>query len=162
MKRFVWRLQKVLDLKTKQERLRQTELFRITERLAQKRGELLIRERALQDIMKNISADSTGTRVTRQEFILKHAVTDDERIQRLREEIAALEQEQSRKTEEVLAARRYKESLQRLRAEAQERYAREQDRLEQKELDDRTTTAFARKGTAQHHAMQGLDTARRD
>lgn len=162
MKRFVWRLQKVLDLKTKQERLKQTELFRITERLAQKRGELLIRERVLQNIMKNISADSVGTRVARQEFILKQAATDDERIQRLREEIAALEQEQSRKTEEVLAARRYKESLQRLRAEAQERYAREQDRLEQKELDDRTTTAFARKGTARHHAMQGLGTARRD
>jgi flagellar export protein FliJ len=153
MKRFVWRLQKVLDLKTKQERLKQTELFRITERLAQKRGELLIRERVLQDIMKEIIADSAGTRVARQEFILKHAVTDDERIQRLREEIAALEQEQSRKTEEVLDARRYKESLQRLRAEAQGRYAREQDRLEQKELDDRTTTAFARKGTARHHAM---------
>lgn len=153
MKRFVWRLQKVLDLKTKQERLKQTELFRITERLAQKRGELLIRERVLQDIMKNISADSAGMRVARQEFILKHAATDDERIQRLREEIAALEQEQSRKTEEVLAARRYKESLERLRAEAQGRYAREQDRLEQKELDDRATTAFARKKTTRHDAM---------
>ena len=31
MKRFVWRLQKVLDVKTKQEEIKRIELFRLTD-----------------------------------------------------------------------------------------------------------------------------------
>jgi flagellar export protein FliJ len=151
MKRFVWRLQKILDLKVKEEQIKQTELFRITERLAQSRGELLMRQRILQQLMKTVTADGGGKRVANQEFVLRHAVTDDEQIRRLRDAIAVLEEEQANKTEEVLAARRYREGLERLRAEAEERYLREHHTLEQKELDDRTTTAFARTGTARHH-----------
>jgi hypothetical protein len=32
MKRFAWRLQRVLDVKAKQEQLKRTELFRLAER----------------------------------------------------------------------------------------------------------------------------------
>jgi hypothetical protein len=38
-----------------------------------------------------------------------------------------------------------REALERLRAEAREQFIREQEKLEQKELDDRSTVAFARK-----------------
>ena len=43
-----------------------------------------------------------------------------------------------------LAAKRFKEGLEKLRAEAKERYIQEQEKLEQRESDDRTTIAFAR------------------
>jgi len=144
MKRFVWRLQKVLDVKTKEEQLRRTELFRVTEELAQKRTELLMRQRILQDLMADITKDTSSERLGAQEFFLRHAAADDAQIRRLQGQIADLEARQKQKMAEVLAARRFKEGLEKLRAQAKEEFIREQEKLEQKESDDRTTMAFAR------------------
>lgn len=148
MKRFVWRLQKVLDVKTKEEQLRRTELFQIVEQLAARRGELLLRQRILQDLMTEIQGRESAQRLNAQEFFLRHAATDDEEMRRLQEEIAALEIRHKEKTAEVLAVRRFKEGLEKLRTQAKEEYRREQERLEQKEQDERTTIAFARHGSS--------------
>ena len=79
-----------------------------------------------------------------QEFFLRRAAFDDEQIRKLKEEIAALEIRHKEKTAEVLAVRRFKEGLEKLRAQAKEEYIREQERLEQKELDERSAIVFAR------------------
>jgi flagellar protein FliJ len=142
MKRFAWRLQRVLDIKTKEEQLKRNELFRIAEQLAVKHGELLMRRRILQDLVTEIQGQGTLTRLNAQEFFLRHAATDDEQIGRLQEEIAALQVRHQEKTAEVLAVRRFKEGLERLREQAKEQYIREQEKVEQKESDERTTIAF--------------------
>jgi flagellar export protein FliJ len=144
MKRFVWRLQKVLDVRTKEEQLKRTELFQLAEHLAAKRGELLMRQRILQDLMAEVQNCEPPARLNTQEFFLRHAAADDEQIRRLREEIAALEVRYKEKMAEVLAVRRFKEGLEKLREQAKEEYIREQEKLEQKELDERTIVAFAR------------------
>jgi len=41
MKRFAWRLQRVLEIKKKEEQKVRAELFQLAEKLAQTRGELL-------------------------------------------------------------------------------------------------------------------------
>lgn len=147
MKRFVWRLQRVLDVKTKEEQFKRTELFRLTEKLAEKRGELLMRQRILQEIMTAISKETSSRRLGAQAFFLKHAATNDEQIRKLKNAIQTLEAEQRKKTAEVLAAKRFTEGLEKLRAESEERFVREREKLEQKALDDGTTMTFARKGT---------------
>jgi flagellar biosynthesis chaperone FliJ len=144
MKRFVWRLQKVLDVKTEQEQLKRSELFQIAEQLAARRGELLLRQRILRDLMTEIQGQETPARWNAQEFFLRHAAADDERIRLLQEEIASLEVRHKEKTAEVLAVRRFKEGLEKLRQQAKDRYFREQERAEQKESDERTAIAFAR------------------
>ena len=144
MKRFAWRLQKVLDVKSRQEQLKRNELFQIAEQLAAKRGELLLLRRILQNLAADIKEHESPARLNAQEFFLRHAAADDERIRRLREEIAALEVRHKEKTAEVLALRRFKEGLEKLREQAKEDYIREQERLEQKDLDEGTTIAFAR------------------
>jgi len=144
MRRFAWRLQKVLDVKSRQEQLKRNELFQIAEQLAAKRGELLLRRRILQNLAAEIKGHESPARLNAQEFFLRHAAADDERIRRLREEIAALEVRHKEKTAEVLALRRFKEGLEKLREQAKEDYIREQERLEQKDLDEGTTIAFAR------------------
>jgi flagellar biosynthesis chaperone FliJ len=144
MKRFVWRLQKILDIKTKEEQLKRMELFRLTEAVAQKRTELLLRQRVLQEIMADITRTPSSDRLKAQEFFLTHAITNDRYIQKLQDEITDLELRQKAKIQEVLAAKRFKEGLEKLRAEAKERYIQEQEKLEQRESDDRTTIAFAR------------------
>ncbi|MBN1506855.1 MAG: flagellar FliJ family protein [Sedimentisphaerales bacterium] len=145
MKRFVWRLQKVLDVRTKQEEIRRIELFRLTERLAEKQGELLMCQRVLREILDGIAGDKSPQRLVAQEFFLRRAAVNDERIRRLKGEIAELQAQQKDKTAELLALRRSREGLERLRAQAEEQFIREQEKLEQKELDDGSTMAFARK-----------------
>jgi len=146
LKRFVWRLQKVLDIKTKEEQYKRTELFRLTQLLADRRSELLLRQQVLQEIMAEISQDGTPHRLGAQEFFLTHAITDDQCIARLRSEIEDLEVRHKEKIAEVLAVKRFKEGLEKLRAEAKTRFIQEQEKLEQKELDDGIAIAFARRG----------------
>jgi flagellar biosynthesis chaperone FliJ len=150
MRRFVWRLQKVLDIKTKEEQFKRMELFRLTETLAIKRSELLTRQRVLREIMAEITQDQSAGRLGAQEFFLVNAGTDDQIIRRLRSEIGQLETRQKEKTAEVLAAKRFKEGLEKLRTEAKARFIEEQEKLEQKEMDDRTTIAFSRR---EHEAL---------
>ncbi len=145
MKPFVWRLQKVLDVKAKEEELKRAELFRLTEHLAQKRSELLLRQRVLQDLLADIARGPSSERWSAQEFFFRHATVDDAQIRKLQEEIADLEVRQKQKMAEVLAARRFTEGLEKLRARAKDQFVREQEKLEQKELDERTTLSFARR-----------------
>ena len=145
MKRFVWRLQKVLDIKVKEEQLKQMELFRLTEALAEKRSQLLLRQQTLRAIMSDIAKDRSSGRLEAQEFFLKHAATNDQIIEKLRDQIKELENQRQEKTAEVLATKRFREGLEKLRAEAKEQFIQKQEKLEQKEMDDRTTIAFARK-----------------
>jgi flagellar biosynthesis chaperone FliJ len=145
MRRFEWRLQRVLDVKAKEEQLRRTELFRLTELLTTQRGELLMRQRILENLLVDIRNDRSPERLSSQAFFLQRVAVDDEQIRKLKEEIAALEIRHKEKTAEVLAVRRFKEGLEKLRAQAKEEYIREEERLEQKELDERTTISFGRR-----------------
>jgi len=144
MKRFAWRLQKVLDIKAKEEQYKRNELFRLTQILADRRSELLLKQQILQEIMTEISQAGTPHRLGAQEFFLTHAITDDQCIAKLKAEITDLERQHKEKIAEVLAAKRFKEGLEKLRAEAKERYIQEQEALEQKELDDGVAITFAR------------------
>jgi flagellar biosynthesis chaperone FliJ len=46
---------------------------------------------------------------------------------------------------EMLAVRRFKEGLEKLRAQAEQEYIHEAERIEQKESDERSAIAFARR-----------------
>ena len=145
MKRFVWRLQRVLDIKAKEERAKRAELFQLTEKLAETQGRLLMRQRILQNIISGIAEKTPRKRLSKQEFFLKYSVTSDEEIKKLKSQVSELESQQRKKITEVLRARRFKEGLERLRDEAKKRFIEEQEKLDQKELDEQATVSFARK-----------------
>jgi flagellar biosynthesis chaperone FliJ len=149
MTRFVWRLQRVLDVRAKQEQIKRTELFRVTEELAARRSELLMRQRILQDLIRSVQRERTPERLNAQEFVLRQATTNDEQIRKTKEQIMDLEVRQKEKTSELLTVRRAREALERLRTEARERFLREQDKQEQKQQDDRTTGVYARQASAE-------------
>ncbi len=145
MKRFVWRLQRVLDIKTKEEQAKKVELLVLTEKLAETRGALLAQKRILEDIIDDLTAAAPGKRLGRQEFFLRHSVTIDEQIRNLKDKAKELEDRQKEKVSEVLTARRFKEGLDKLREEAKKQFFEKQEKLEQKELDEGATATFARK-----------------
>jgi flagellar export protein FliJ len=144
MRRFVWRLQRVLDIKSKQEQIKTQELFALTEKLAQTRGELLAQQRILRDVLESIANEAPKDRLSAQEFFLRNSSATDDRIRHLRKCVEELEVKQKEKVAEVLKLRRFKESLERLREQAKKRYIEEQDKIEQKQLDETATLGFSR------------------
>ena len=145
MKRFAWRLQRVLDIKAKEEQTKRSELLAITEKLAQTQGQLLLQKRILDDIIADISGQKPGIRLSEQEFFLKCSATTNELIKELKNKVSVLETQQREKIAEVLKIRRFKEGLDRLRTEAKRQFINEQEKIEQKELDEGSAIVFARK-----------------
>ena len=145
MKRFVWRLQRVLDIKAREEQTKRVELLELTGKLTRTRGELLMQQRILEDIIDALARKNPQKRLGEQEFFLKCSVTSDEQIKKLKNKVSKLESQQRQKIEEVLKVRRCKEGLERLRTEEKIQFIKEQEKLEQKELDEGATVSFARK-----------------
>ena len=144
MKRFTWRLQRVLDVKAKQEQIKTQELFVITDKLAQTRSSLLAQQQILRDILESIVNEKASERLGTQEFFLRNSATTDELIKKLKADVCELEAKQKEKIAEVLKLRRFKEGLERLREQAQRKYIEAQEKLEQKQLDETATLSFAR------------------
>jgi flagellar FliJ protein len=145
MKRFVWRLQQVLDIRVKEEETSRAELLEVTERLAKTHGQLLRRQRMLKHMISAIAEKKPEKRLSEQELFLKYSVTSDEEIKRIKNQVSELETQQRGKIAEVLKVRRSRRSLERLRAEARKEFMKEQEKLEQKELDEAASISFARK-----------------
>ena len=145
MKRFVWRLQRVLEIKKKEEQKVRAELFRLTENVAQTRGELLRRQKMLENVINGLTEESPKKRLGEQEFFLRYSATSDEQIRKLEDKKNALESQQREKIAEVLKIKRFKEGMERLRVEAKVQFIKEQEKLEQKEMDEGATISFVRK-----------------
>ncbi len=145
MKRFVWRLQRVLDIRKKEEQKARIELLKLTERLVEARGELLIRQKMLEDIINGLTGENPKKRLGKQEFFLKFSAVSDEQIKKLEDKVKELELQQRDKIAEVIKLRRFKEGLEKLRTETKMRFIKEQERLEQKQLDEGATVSFVRK-----------------
>jgi len=145
MKRFVWRLQRVLEIKKKEEQKVRAELFQLTENVAQTRGELLRRQKMLENVINGLTEESPKKRLGEQEFFLRYSATSDEQIRKLEDKKNALESQQREKIAEVLKIKRFKEGMERLRVEAKVQFIKEQEKLEQKEMDEGATISFVRK-----------------
>jgi flagellar biosynthesis chaperone FliJ len=154
MARFVWRLQKVLDVKDKIEQVRRAELLRMAEQIAETRAALLNQQRILKEVLAQVAQASPSDRPAHQEFFLKHVSVNDEKIGQFKARIAELEVAHRQKAAELMEVRRSKEALARLKDKARQRFIQEQERLEQKELDDRAGVSYVRRqGTAARPAL---------
>ncbi len=153
MKSFTWRLQRVLDIKRKEEQTKKAELLEITEKLAQVRGELLIQKRLLKNIIDSLTKEHPRIRLNKQEFFLRCSATNDELIKKLESEVNELGTRQREKIAEVLKIRRFREGLEKLRVEAKTQFIKEQEKIDQKNADEMTGIGFARKIMLQNDSV---------
>lgn len=144
MRKFVWRLQRVLDIRTMQEQKARSELFTLTQKIAAARGELLIQKKILESIVKSLAETRPRERLAKQEFFLTNSEESNKRIRKLEEKIKELELQQRQKIKDVLKLRKAREGMERLREQAKEEYIREQEKIEQGEMDEEATILFVR------------------
>jgi flagellar FliJ protein len=145
MKRFVWRLQRVLEIRIKEEQKARAELLKLTEKLAETQSELLAWRKMLEQIINGLTVENPEKRLGKQEFFLRYSTESDERIKTLENNVKALELKQRDKIAEVIKLRRFKEGLEKLRTEAKMQFIKEQEKLDQQQLDEGATVAFVRK-----------------
>jgi flagellar protein FliJ len=145
MKRFVWRLQRVLDIKIKEEQIKRAELIEITERLARAQNELIMQKKILEDIINSLAEEHPRSRLDKQEFFLKNSAINDELIKKLESKIKEIEKQQKEKISEVIKVKKFRKSMEKLRDETKMQYIKEQEKIEQKDADEITTMSFARK-----------------
>ncbi len=147
MRRFKGRLQRVLDIRQKEEQVKRAELLGITERLSQTRGELFMQKRIVRSLIDGLSEEHPQYRLNRQALFMTYSTNNDDRIKKLDADINKLEIDQKEKLDEIVAIKRLNEGLEKLRSQAEMEFKKEQEKHEQKEMDEAATSRFARKMT---------------
>ncbi|MEJ2649581.1 MAG: hypothetical protein P8016_14380 [Sedimentisphaerales bacterium] len=143
MRKFVWRLERVLEIRKMQEQKARSDLIVLTEKLAVARGELLVQKKILENIIRDLAGLGNRRRLAEQEFFMTNSAASDEKIKRLEEKVKELEFRQKQKISEV-KLRIAKEGMEKLRAQAKEEYIKEQEKIEQTELDEEARVLFVR------------------
>ena len=75
---------------------------------------------------------------------MTNSTSSNEKIKKLEEKVHELELQQKQKITEVLKLRRAKEGMEKLKVQAKEQYIKEQEKIEQKELDEEANVLFVR------------------
>lgn len=120
-----------------------SELVAVTERAVAVRSQIMVRRAALRKMLGELSEKKGKQRLSEQEFFFKYAHVSDEEIKKLELKLAVLEKLRQRKIQEIMKIRRFRKGLERLRAEAKAQFLKEEEKREQKDLDDKTIMSFA-------------------
>jgi flagellar biosynthesis chaperone FliJ len=151
MKKFVWRLQRVLEIKQSQLLLKKAELLKLTEMLALKRTELMNQQVILQQMIERVAQNKTGDKLPQQRLLLISSRVNDKKIKIIKKEIEELQKRQKEKTAEYLKLKRFTEGMEKLKEKAKQEYISAQEKLEQKEMDERAAMSFARSIITANH-----------
>jgi flagellar export protein FliJ len=145
MKKFTWRLQRLLDVRQKQEDALRAELIGLVEQSAALRGRILMEKAMLRSRLSELRQTASESRLRRQQDFMACVSVVDARIASLQSDLNKLEQKRKEKTEAIMAVRKFRKSLERLKAQALNDYDRALNSEEQKNQDERSNAAFARK-----------------
>ena len=83
MRRFEWRLQKLLDLKNKQEEALRAELISVTEQAVGLRGQILMERALLRQRLTETERMPAAKRMARQEFVLQFSQVTETAIREM-------------------------------------------------------------------------------
>lgn len=136
MKKFKWRLQRILEIKRKEEELKKNELLKVTEKIVSKQSRLLVEKAKLKRMAEEISEKQPKTRIRQQQLFIRYAQSSNEFIKKIKQEIARLEESKKQKIKEYRQIQKSKEGMEKLREKAKEKYLREQGKRLQKEMDE--------------------------
>ena len=144
VKRFAWRLQRLLDIKIKEEDVKRSELITVTEQAVAVRGQIMLGKANLRRMLAELKDHKGTKRVTQQELFLQYTYVFDRKIEELENRLTELEKLRRMKIREILEIRKLRKGLEKLRVKAKTEFMQQQEKREQNELDDNTTIRFAR------------------
>jgi len=144
MKKFEWRLQKVLEVNQKKLEAKKAELFKISEQLAVTRASLITQKRILQNEIEKVAKEKSSQRLARQQLLLVSCKKNDEIIKRLKGQVQELQILKDKATEEYIKLKKFTDGLEKLREKAKTEHIQQQEKQQQRLADEQTNARFAR------------------
>lgn len=160
MKKFRWRLQRVLDLKIRQEEVLRARIVELMERAAAVRGRIMMLQAMLRSGLMEIRSLPSAEQIDAQRRFLEYVPYRHGQIAVLREQLSRLEQERKQQMEEMSRLRKFRKGLEQLRGRAVEEYLRESGREEQKLLDECSGQALIRRRMTESGGVETADMVR--
>lgn len=145
MKKFVWRLQRLLEIKEKQERVLRGELVALTEQSVALRGRIMVLKTQLRTQLAELKTLPDDQRMQAQALYLEYVPVLDGELARLKKQWTELETRRREKLQQLLAAQKFRKGLEQLRLQARIEYEQQSSREEQKILDECTHMELTRK-----------------
>ena len=150
MKKFKWRLERVLELKKKQEEMARAELLEMTAMIAAVRNAVIVREIKLRDSLERFTKFDIGARTLNHDWMAKSTGFMNEQISLFRKKLVEYEDIKKQKLAKVMELRKSRKNLEKLKESALEKYREEFKKYEQNDLDDITSISRARELIAGH------------
>ena len=144
MKRFHWPLQRLLDITVQRERVLQAELLTLARRIAMAHQEIFRRQGELRSTLEELTREEFQVRLPKLQTFWECSVVEQAQLNALRDGLEQLQQQRSETITEFRKKRSLREGLDRLRAEAIQRFRTERDRQERKQLDECFQLSFTR------------------
>lgn len=145
MKKFKWSLQKVLDIKTQQQKVIQNHLYVISQKLIQQQMLLAAKKKELKEMLMDISRKAPAERIKAQQLFMKYSNQTDKIIRNIKKYINDIKIQKNNKQAELVSSKKETETLEKLRDKEKKLFIYNQEKLEQNELDETATIAFTRK-----------------
>jgi flagellar FliJ protein len=136
MSKFKWRLQRVLEIKNKQQQLKRAELLKLTQRLVSMQSRLLMEKTKLKKMADDINNKDAKSRIPAQRLFINYSQTTNQYIKQIENEIKELYQQKQKKIAEIREIQRAQKTLEKLREKAKEEFVNEHLKQEQKLLDE--------------------------
>ena len=154
MKRFTWKLQRVLDITAQRERARRSELFALAQAVVRVRGAIVERRTVLRILLEELGRRRVGDRLADQAVFMEYSVMEERDIRRLQDRLKQLVAERSQKRDEFMQTRSMRETLERRREQARGEYLRQAAKREQADFDEGTHVAYARETARRRVAVR--------
>lgn len=145
MAQFFWRLQRVLDVREKEETVLRSEFVSLSDKITEIKGAIsAIRER-IQEMLEKLSCKDPGERIVEQQMFMQYAEFSEQEIKRLESEADSVEEQRKEKIKQLKEKHIEIKSLEKLRENAKKKFEQDVQRREQSQTDDFNNIKFVTK-----------------
>jgi flagellar export protein FliJ len=142
VKKFQWKLEKVLTVRKQQEEVVRAELFEITKQAFLVRQNIMLLQTQIKSSAESVSEN---TDFICRKFFADFVIQTNKKIKSFENKHKEIENLRKQKLQQAVQARKKRKSLEILKEKALAEYNEWMNKTEQNELDDITNTAAARK-----------------
>lgn len=145
MKKFNWKLQKILDIKQMQENALKAELMSLSQKEFGLRSEAMLINTQMRSLIADLKAVPINERLERQAGLIEYTDTIKYQIGCIEKKIKTIIEQKDGTKKQLLEIRKLRKGLEILRDKARDEYIAEQEKILQSELDECASIATARK-----------------
>ncbi len=141
---FRWTLQKLLDVTVTRETAAKAAMFEVSRRIAALHGEIVRRKEMACSLLQGLGQMTIEDRLARQQMLMDALAAEREHIRTMMLQLAELREQRELCKAELVKIIAKKDTLERLREEAYEKYQRLIGLKEQQQADESFNVRFAR------------------